>query len=228
MNEQMLARCQCGTVLVQETMVEVELSASPVKAPGIDANPLSRKCFVQMANAGLEREIAASGRDILLVASYRLQKCVGRETEQLKVPGLVHVPVVVGPIQRHDTVDGSHRAVGNGRPLHGGHLPFAFAQEPSDPPIPALEAAHHRNEVCVPDFLKFPDRSLAGLFIGLAGNPLCERVIKVRNIGQACPGEFETWAKLLHEVLHSLGGLRQSGRFRTCPSGPNEGRTPSG
>ena len=111
MNEQVLARCQRGAGLVQEAMVEMQLSALPVKAPGIDKNPFTRKRLVQMTNAGLKREIAVPGRDVGLVASDRHKKRIGRQAEQFKVPGLVHVPVVVGPIQRHDPVDGSHRAV---------------------------------------------------------------------------------------------------------------------
>ena len=113
MNEQVLSRCQCGAGLVKETVVEVKLSTLPVKAPGINANPLPRKCLVQVANAGLKRKVAASGGDILLIASDRLKERVGRYAEQFKVPGFVHVSVVVGPIQRHDPIDCSHRAVGD-------------------------------------------------------------------------------------------------------------------
>ena len=209
MQQKMFAR-RDEAVALAHLVPEMHLFPLPLQDLGPDLDQGAREDFVDMADMGLGGEIAAPGCDILCVAADQLHHPVGRVTKGLQILRLVHVTVIVCPVERNGAPDGEDRLTDileiiRPRSKDGARAQGALlrVQHLARAPFLHLQRAHHRNKVLIPLRQHLIDTHVTRLGVGLSGDEVDKLIVELGHVHQLGPRPFERRAELRHEMPHA-------------------------
>ena len=188
--------CRQKPFSLKHLMKQMHFLANSFNAMGFNPNAMSSSHFIHMANMRLCGEIASPRSYIFGVTANNLHEPISGISKSLQVTRLIHMAVIISPIQRHCAPHSQNRFTEIQRIASAHNLSILIKQfilvfqQSTRAPILSFQGSHHANKIIVSDTFQLPNRVHPRLFIRLVRNHIHQFVRKFRYFHKLRPRPF--------------------------------------